>query len=331
MMRIATFSQAIAEAQKEEMQRDPNVFVMGEDIGYSGGSFGATAGLWDMFGNERVRDTPISESVIMGAAVGAAFAGMRPIVEMQYLEFLPYIDPLVNLAAKVHFMSGGQVRIPLVLRGPQGAKGGNGAQHTQNLEAWFGNTPGLRVVMPSSPYDAKGLLKSAIRDDNPVVFIEDKAIYFTQGEVPEDEYTLPLGVAEVKREGTDITIVATGITVLRAMKAARLLASDGIQAEVIDPRTLAPLDIDAIIRSVRKTHRVIVAHQAPRTCGFGAEIVAQIQELAFDSLDSPIARVAGLDTPAPYNVQLERKAMVWEEHIVAAVQDVLVGNSVVPR
>jgi pyruvate/2-oxoglutarate/acetoin dehydrogenase E1 component len=186
-------------------------------------------------------------------------------------------------------------------------------------------------VMPSSPYDAKGLLKSAIRDDNPVVFIEDKAIYFTQGEVPEDEYTLPLGVAEVKREGTDITIVATGITVLRAMKAARLLASDGIQAEVIDPRTLAPLDIDAIIRSVRKTHRVIVAHQAPRTCGFGAEIVAQIQELAFDSLDSPIARVAGLDTPAPYNVQLERKAMVWEEHIVAAVQDVLVGNSVVPR
>lgn len=326
-MRVATFSQAVAEAQKEEMERDPSVFVMGEDIGYSGGSFGATAGLWQQFGSSRVRDTPISESAIMGAAVGAAFAGLRPIVEMQYLEFLPYIDPLVNLAAKVHFMSGGQVKVPLVLRGPQGAKGGNGAQHTQNFEAWFVNTPGLRVVMPSTPYDAKGLLKSAVRDDNPVVFIEDKAIYFTQGDVPEDEYTVPIGAAEVKRPGKDITIVATGITVLRAMRAARLLAKDGIEAEVIDPRTLAPLDINTIVRSVRKTHHVVVAHQAPRSCGFGAEIVSQIQELAFDSLDCPIARVAGLDTPAPYNVQLEKKAMVWEEDIIASVHGVLEGKS----
>jgi len=322
-MRTITFSQALAEAQKEEMERDPSVFVMGEDVGYSGGSFGATAGLWQRFGGERVRDTPISEAAIMGAAVGAAFAGGRPVVEMQYLEFLPYIDALVNLAAKMHFMSGGQACVPLVLRGPLGAKGGNGAQHTQNFEAWFVNTPGLLVVMPSSPYDAKGLLKSAIRNNNPVVFIEDKSIYFTQGEVPEGEYALPLGVAEIKRSGSDVTIVATGVTVPRAMKAARILARDGIESEVIDPRSLVPLDIETIVGSVRKTHHVVVAHQAPKTGGFGAEVTAQIQELAFDSLDAPVVRIAGLDAPAPYNIELERKAMVWEEDIIAGARKVL--------
>ena len=322
-MRTISFVDALVEAQREEMERDGTVFLMGEDAGYSGGAFGATVGLWERFGPERVRDTPISEAAIMGAAVGAAIAGMRPIVEMQYMEFLPYIDALVNLAAKLHLMSGGQVRVPLVLRGPLGAKGANGAQHTQNFEAWFMHTPGLLVVMPSTPYDAKGLLKTAIREDNPVVFVEDKTIYFQLGEVPEGEYTIPFGQADVKRSGSDVTIVATGITVGRALKAARLLATEGIEAEVVDPRTLVPLDIATLIGSVRKTHHLVVAHQAPKTGGVGAEIAAQIQELAFDELDAPIVRVAGLDTPAPYYVELEKQALVSEGDIIAGVRQVL--------
>ena len=322
-MRTITFVEALIEAQGEEMERDPGVFIMGEDAGYSGGAFGATTGLYERFGSERVRDTPISEAAIMGAAVGAAMAGMRPVVEMQYMEFLPYIDALVNLAAKMHLMSGGQVRVPLVLRGPLGAKGANGAQHTQNFEAWFIHTPGLRVAMPSTPHDAKGLLKTAIRDDNPVVFIEDKIIYFQLGEVPETEYLIPFGHADVKRQGKDVTIVATGITVPRALKAARLLAQEGIEAEVIDPRTLVPFDTATILESVHKTNHLVVAHQAPRTGGFGAEVAAQIQELAFDDLDAPIVRVAGLDVPAPYYVELEKKAMVYEDDIIAGVHQVL--------
>jgi acetoin:2,6-dichlorophenolindophenol oxidoreductase subunit beta len=296
---------------------------MGEDAGYSGGGFGATVGLWEEFGAERVRDTPISEAAIMGAAVGAAMAGMRPIVEMQYMEFLPYVDGLVNLAAKMHLMSGGQIRVPLVLRGPLGAKGGNGAQHTQNIEAWFVHTPGLWVAMPSTPYDAKGLLKSAIREDNPVVFIEEKSIYFHLGEVPEGEYVIPLGQAEVKRPGRDVTIVATGITVGRALRAARRLAEEGIEAEVVDPRTLVPLDMATIIQSLHKTHHLVVAHQAPKTGGFGAELAARVQEEAFDELDAPVVRVAGLDTPAPYNVDLEKVAMVYEGDIIDGVRRVL--------
>ena len=322
-MRTISFVEALVEAQKEEMERDESVFIMGEDAGYSGGAFGATVGLWEQFGPERVRDTPISEAAIMGAAVGAAMAGMRPVVEMQYMEFMPYIDALVNLAAKAHLMSGGQVRVPLVLRGPLGAKGGNGAQHTQHFESWFVHTPGLLVVMPSTPYDAKGLLKTAIRDDNPVVFIEHKIIYFSIGEVPDGEYTIPFGEAEVKRQGRDVTIVATGITVGRALKAARVLADEGIDVEVIDPRTLVPLDMDTIVRSLRKTHRLVVAHQAPKRGGFGAEIAAQVQELAFDELDAPVQRVAGLDTPAPYNVELEKKALVYEDDIIEGVRQVL--------
>jgi pyruvate dehydrogenase E1 component beta subunit len=323
-MRMITFAQALVEAQREEMQRDSTVFLLGEDIGYSGGSFGATSGLWQEFGAERVRDTPISEAAIMGAAVGAAIAGMRPVVEMMYLEFLAYIDALVNLAAKLHLMSGGQICVPLVLRGPLGAKGGNGAQHTQNLEAWFVHTPGLRVAMPSTPGDAKGLLKTAIRDDNPVVFVEEKTIYFTQGEVPDDEYTIPFGQAEVKREGRDVTLVATGITVRRALQAARQLAKEGIDVEVIDPRTLVPLDMGTIARSVRKTGRAVVAHQAPITGGVGAEISARIQEEAFDWLDAPVKRVAGLDVPAPYYVELEKQAFVHVDDIVNGVRNVLV-------
>jgi acetoin:2,6-dichlorophenolindophenol oxidoreductase subunit beta len=322
-MRTKTFAQALVEAQREEMESNEGVFIMGEDVGYSGGTFGATLGLWKQFGSERVRDTPISEAAIMGAAVGAAMAGMRPVIDMQYLEFLPYIDALVNVAAKLHLMSGGQVSVPVVLRGPLGAKGGNGAQHSQYFESWFVNTPGLYVVMPSTPCDAKGLLKTAIRGKNPVVFVEDKTIYFTQGDVPEEEFTIPFGKADIKREGKDVTIVATGITVGRALKAARLLSQEGIEVEVVDPRTLAPLDIATILQSVRKTHHVVVAHQAPKTGGFGAEIVAQIQELGFDELDAPIVRVAGVDAPAPYNVQLEKKANVYEEDIISGVHQVL--------
>lgn len=322
-MRTISFVEALVEAQREEMERDASVFIMGEDAGYSGGAFGATTGLQARFGPERVRDTPISEAAIMGAAVGAAMAGMRPVVEMQYMEFLPYIDALTNLAAKSHLMSGGQVRVPLVLRGPLGAKGGNGAQHTQNIEAWFIHTPGLYVVMPSTPYDAKGLLKSAIRDDNPVVFIEEKTIYFRLGEVAEEEYTVPLGRADIKRPGKDVTLIATGITVVRALKAARQLAEEGIEVEVVDPRSLVPLDVETIFHSLRKTHRLVVAHQAPKTGGFGAEIAALAQELAFDDLDAPVVRVCGLDCPAPFNVDLEKKAMVHEEDIVAGIRRVL--------
>jgi pyruvate dehydrogenase E1 component beta subunit len=220
-------------------------------------------------------------------------------------------------------MSGGQIRVPLVLRGPLGAKGGNGAQHTQNFEAWFAHTPGLLVAMPALPYDAKGLLKTAIRDDNPVVFIEDKNSYFLQGEVPQEEYLLPFGLADIKRPGRDVTIIATGITVVRALRAAAQLASEGIEVEVIDPRTLVPLDMATIVASVRKTGRVVVAHQAPKTCGFGGELAARIQEEAFDWLDAPVVRVAGLDTPAPYNVELEKKALVYEEDIIAGVRQAL--------
>ncbi|MHB0878328.1 MAG: alpha-ketoacid dehydrogenase subunit beta [Anaerolineae bacterium] len=322
-MRTITFAEALVEAQREEMRRDDGVFLIGEDIGYSNGSFGATAGLWKEFGPQRVLDTPISEAAIMGAATGAAIAGMRPVVEMMYLEFLPYIDALVNLVAKLHLMSGGQIRVPLVLRGPLGAKSGNGAQHSQYFESWFAHMPGLLVAMPSLPYDAKGLLKTAIRDDNPVVFVEDKTSYFLQGEVPEEEYTLPFGQADVKREGRHATLIATGITVVRALRAADKLADEGIEVEVIDPRTLVPLDVATIAASVRKTGRVVVAHQAPRTGGFGGELVARIQEEAFDWLDAPIVRVAGLDTPAPYNVALEKQALVQEDDIIAGVHRVL--------
>ena len=327
-MRTITFAQALVEAQEEEMEKNDRVFIMGEDVGYSGGTFGATYGLWQKFGSERVRDTPISEAAIMGAGVGAAIAGMHAVIDMQYMEFLPYIDSLVNVAAKLHLMSGGQISVPVVLRGPMGAKGGNGAQHSQYFESWFVNTPGLYVVMPSTPYDAKGLLKTAIRGNNPVVFIEDKTIYFTQGEVPEEEYTIAFGQADIKRSGKDVTVVATGITVRRALKAAGILSKEGIEVEVVDPRTLVPLDIETILQSIRKTHHGVVAHQAPKTGGFGAEIAAQIQELAFDELDAPIIRVAGLDVPAPYNVELEKKANVYEEDIINGVRQVLEGGGV---
>ena len=319
-MRTITFVEALVEAQREEMRRDPSIFIMGEDAGYSGGAFGATVGLSQEFGAERVRDTPISEAAIMGAAVGAAMAGMRPIVEMQYMEFLPYMDALVNLAAKIHLMSGGQVRVPLVLRGPLGAKGANGAQHTQNIEAWFVHTPGLVVVMPSTPVDAKGLLKSAIRDDNPVLFLEAEMMYGMKGEVPDGEHIVPLGVAEVKRPGADVTIVSFSKPMRAALEAADALAAMGVQAEVIDLRTIRPLDEKTIYDSVAKTSRCVVVDEAWPFASVGSHVAWLVSRTCFDDLDAPVELVAGEDVPMPYNHTLELAAQPSAAKIVEAVK-----------
>ena len=326
-MKIVTYGEAIAEAQAEEMGRDENVFVIGEDIGRLGGAFGATAGLRERFGPERVIDAPVSEAAQAGVGVGAAFAGMRPIVEIQYIDFMAYMEALINQAAKFRYMSGGSVRLPLVVRLPNGAKIGNAAQHSQCLEAWFMHTPGLRVAMPSTPYDAKGLLKTAIRDDDPVVFIEDKLAYFVCEEIPEEEYTIPLGVADIKRPGKDVTVVALGYRVSRALQAAGQLEEEGIDVEVIDPRTLNPLDIETIVESVKRTGRLVIVHQAARTGGVGAEIATQVMEHAFDYLDAPVQRVTGLDTPVPYYTKLELLVYPSTEDIVHAVRKVLNPHS----
>lgn len=317
------FWEAIALAQKEEMERDDRVIVMGEDVGYYNGAFYATTGLWKEFGGKRVIDTPISEAGTVGAAFGASMAGLRPIAEIQYIEFLGYMDPLINHVAKTHFVSGGKVKTPMVVRLPSGGKGGNAAAHSQNLEAYFMHTPGLLVAMPSNPADARGLLKTAIRDDNPVVFIEEKLLYMTSGEVDLEEGCIPFGQAKVVREGTDVTIVAMGYMVTRAKIAAQKLAEEGISAEIVDPRTLNPLDMDSIMKSVSKTHKVIVAHQATKTGGVGAEIAAQITENGFDILDKPVERVAAIDCPIAYNMKLEYVALPNEDHIIAAAHKLM--------
>ncbi|HET6486652.1 MAG TPA: alpha-ketoacid dehydrogenase subunit beta [Spirochaetia bacterium] len=323
-MSMMSMAQAISEAQAEEMERDERVFVLGEDVGVMGGAFNATDGLFKRFGCKRVIDMPISEAGILGAGIGAALAGMRPVVEMQYGEFLGYMDPLANHMSKMHYMTRGRVRLPMVLRLPNGGKLGNAAPHSQYLEAWFMHMPGLRVAMPSNPRDAKGMLKAAIRSDDPVVFIEDKLLYPRTGEVPEGE-VVPLGKAAVANPGTAITVVAVGWTVSRALAAARELEAEGIQIEVIDPRTLNPLDMDTIVESVRKTGKAIVAHQACRTGGVGAEISARIAEDAFEYLDAPVKRVTGMDCPIPYNIELEKMSLPDEKEIAQAVRD-LVGR-----
>ena len=323
-MRRITFAQAIAEAQAEEMERDESIFVIGEDVGRQGGAFGQTEGLRERFGDERVIAAPISEAAIEGIGVGAAFGGMRPIVEQQYVDFLAFIDPLINHVAKFRFLSGGKVTLPMVTRLPNGAKGGNSATHSQSLESWFMHIPGFLVAYPSTPYDAKGLLKTAIRDDNPVVFMEDIKGYFRQGEVPEDEYLIPFGKADIKREGKDVTIVALGYMVSRALLAAKQLSEeDGIEVEVVDPRTLNPLDIDTIVESVKKTAHLVTVHQAWKPCGVGAEIATQVMERAFDYMDAPVERVCGLDTPAPYYIPLEDLVYPVADDIVNAVRKVL--------
>jgi pyruvate/2-oxoglutarate/acetoin dehydrogenase E1 component len=320
--RELTYLEAVREALILEMRQDPEVFVIGEDVGVYGGAFGVTRGMLEEFGPERIRDTPISEAAIAGAATGAALMGMRPVMEIMFMDFLTIsMNQLVNQAAKIRFMFGGKASIPMVVRAPAGSGTGAAAQHSQSLEAWFIHTPGLKVVAPSTAADVKGLLVSAIRDNNPVIFMEHKLLYRTKGPVEEALYAIPLGKAEVKREGRDLTIIAYSIMVPRALEAADELAKEGIEVEVVDPRTLKPLDTATIIQSVTKTGRVLIAHEAPRTCGFGAELAAVIADSeAFDYLDAPIRRLAGRDIPIPYNRDLERATVPQVEDIVAAAR-----------
>jgi pyruvate/2-oxoglutarate/acetoin dehydrogenase E1 component len=313
-------AEALNEAIREEMERDPSVFVIGEDIAAHGGLFTVTAGLLERFGPKRVVDSPISEAAITGAGVGAALVGSRPIVELQIFDFVTLaMDQLVNHAAKWRYMSGGQVSVPMVVRGPVSSGIGLAAQHSQSLEAWFVHTPGLVVVMPSSSSDAKGLLKSAVRDDNPVVCLEKRLLYGRKSAVPDGEHLVPLGVADVKRAGTDVTIVATGMCVHQALQAARALAVEGVEAEVIDPRTLKPLDMDTIAASVAKTGRLVVANEGPRTAGFAAEVVSRVVDECYGDLRAKPERVAALDTPIPYAASLERAVLPRHEDVYAAV------------
>ena len=323
--RAIGFVDALNEALHQEMESDPRVVVMGEDVAATGGIFGATKGLLEKYGGDRVRDTPISEAGFVGCGIGAAIAGLRPVVEIQIFDFVALtMDMLVNQAAKFRFMLGGKNTVPVVIRGPQGGGIRLAAQHSQSLEAWFTHVPGLVVVAPSSPYDAKGLLTAAIRDSNPVIFLEAKLQYLEPpGPVPEEPYAIPLGKAAVKREGTDVTVVATMAMVPRALAAAESLARQGHSVEVIDPRTLKPLDEDTLLASVRKTRRLVVAHEACLTGGFGAEVAALAAEKAFDWLDAPVARVAALDTPMPYNEALERQVIPSQQRIADTIRETL--------
>jgi len=317
--RQISFAAALNEALKEEMRRDPLVFVAGEDVGKMGGLFKVTQGLLEEFGSGRVLDTPISEAAIAGLGVGGALVGTRPVIEFQFIDFITIaMDQIINHAAKLRYMTGGMVSVPLVIRAPVCGGIGLGAQHSQSLEAWFVHVPGIKVVMPATPGDAKGLLKSAIRDDNPVLFLEHRKLYAATGEAPIGNHIVPLGKAEVKREGSDVTVVATGRTVSLALAAADRLSEQAIQLEVIDLRTLKPFDMQTVSNSVGKTNRVVVVNDGWRTCGYAAEIVASIQSECFYDLDVPVQRVCNKDAPMPAAAVLERSLMVSEEQIVAA-------------
>jgi pyruvate dehydrogenase E1 component beta subunit len=321
-----TYREALRQALKEKMEGDPRVFVMGEDVGAYGGAYSVTRGLQAEFGPERVRETPIAESAIVGAAVGAAMGGMRPVAEIMTINFaLLAMDQLVNHAAKFHYMFAGKIRVPMVMRTVSGW-GQLGATHSQTFENWFASVPGLKVVAPATPYDAKGLLKACIEDDDPVVFIEHSLLYGIRGEVADADYRVPLGLAEVKREGADVTIVAYSRMLQVALRAAAQLEESGISAEVIDLRTLRPLDMDTIYMSVRKTHRLVVAEEDWRTIGLGAEIAAAAGEACFDDLDAPIRRVAMPDVPMPYAKNLEMALVPTEEEVLAAVNSVVGGG-----
>jgi acetoin:2,6-dichlorophenolindophenol oxidoreductase subunit beta len=305
-VRELTFAQAIREALAEEMRRDPTVCIMGEDVAEAGTPFKVLSGLVEEFGKERVLDTPISEAGFTGMAVGAAMTGMRPIVDIMFGDFITLtMDQMANQAAKVHYMSGGKWKVPMVMRTTLGATRRSAAQHSQSLHAWFSHVPGLKVVLPSTPYDAKGLLKAAIRDENPVVFFEDKMMYKLKGPVPDEDYTIPLGVADIKREGSDITLVATSSMVQVAVGAAALLEEAGISAEVIDPRTTWPLDEKALIESAKKTSRVIVLDEGYQRYGVTAEIASVIAEGAFYDLDAPVKRMGAMHVPIPFSPPLE--------------------------
>jgi pyruvate dehydrogenase E1 component beta subunit len=323
-MAVLTYRDALNQALREEMARDGNVFLMGEEVGVYQGAYKVSRGLLEEFGPMRVVDTPITELGFAGVGVGAAMAGLRPVIEFMTFNFaLLALDQIVNSAAKMLYMSGGQVPIPIVFRGPGGAALQLAAQHSQSFEAWYAHVPGLKVVTPATPADAKGLLKSAIRDDNPVVFIEGEMLYNQKGEVPDGEHVIPLGVADVKREGTDVTLVAHAKMVAVALRAAEQLAEDGISAEVVDPRTLRPLDVATIAGSVRKTNRCVVVEEGWPTAGIGAELVDRIQREVFDDLDAPVLRVSGADVPMPYNRQLEKLAKPDAAKVVRAARQVL--------
>lgn len=324
-MREITYRAAINEALREEMDRDSTVFLLGEDIQDPWmGTYNVTEKLSTDFGVDRVRNTPISENGIVGAALGAALTGMRPVAELMYIDFATLaMDQIVNQAAKIRYMSGGQVTVPMVVRAQGGAGRSLGAQHSQSLEAWFAHVPGLHVVIPSTPYDAKGLLKSAIRNDNPVIYIEHKMLYNTKGHVPEEEYVIPLGEAEIKRKGKDLTIVAISRMLLWALQAAEELAKEGIEVEIIDPRTINPLDEEKIIESVKKTNRLIVAHEAWERCGWGAEVSAIVAEKAIEYLDAPILRVAAKNSPIGFAPQFESYIIPGPEDIIAAVKTIV--------
>lgn len=319
-----TYSQAINTALREEMQRDPKVFLLGEDIGVFGGCFGVTSGLYGDFGPDRVLDTPISETAIIGASVGAAAAGLRPVPEIMFMDFMAVcMDELFNQAAKMRYMFGGKAKVPVTVRVVCGAGLSAAAQHSQSLEAWFTHIPGMKVVMPSTPADAKGLLISSIRDDNPVMFIEHKALYGVTGPVPEGEYTVPLGKADIKREGKDVTVVATSMMVGKALAAAESLAAGGIEVEIVDPRCLQPLDKDTILRSVEKTGRLVVVHEAVKFGGFGGEIAAMVAEEGFDLLDAPIKRIGAPFAPIPFAPNLENAYIPGVDTIVSAVKSLV--------
>jgi pyruvate/2-oxoglutarate/acetoin dehydrogenase E1 component len=324
-MRKVSYRDALREALQEEMAKDSSVFIIGEDVGrYWQGAFKVTKGLAKEFGDERVRDTPISESAIIGVAVGAAITGMRPVAEIMFGDLSTLaMDQIANQAAKLRYMFGGQTKVPLVIRMPFGAGVNVAAHHSQSLEAWFTHVPGLKVALPSTPYDAKGLLKTAIRDDNPVMFFEHKLLYPIEGPLPEEEYTVPLGLADVKKHGKDITIVATLYMVHKALAAAEKLGKQGVDVEVIDPRTLVPLDKKTITESVKKTGRIVIVTEDCKTGGVSAEVAAMVAEEALDYLDAPIKRVAEPDTPIPFSPSLEQFVLPDEEGIIKAVKEIL--------
>jgi pyruvate/2-oxoglutarate/acetoin dehydrogenase E1 component len=322
-----TYLEAIRQSLWEEMKRDERVFIIGEDIGRYGGAFGVTQGMLDEFGPERIRETPISEPTIIAAAIGASLLGMRPVAELMFMDFVMLsLDQLGNQAAKMRYMFGGKASVPIVVRMPGGSGTGAAAHHSQSLETLLMHIPGLKVVMPSTPYDAKGLLLTAIRDLNPVCFVEQKLLYKSKGEVPEGEYTIPFGVADVKRQGKDLTVVTNGTMLMKTLAVVERLAQEGMDVEVIDPRTLVPLDRETIINSVCKTGRLLVIHEACQTAGWAGEIIASVtSSRAFGYLDSPARRLAGKDCPIPYNRGLERAAVPQEEDIESEIRAILTG------
>lgn len=326
-MRHITFSSAIREAMREEIARDDTVYLIGQEIGPFGGFFGVTKGLWEEFGERRIIEPPVSESAIVGSCVGACMMGMRPVAEIMYADFLLYsMDSIVNSCAKARYASGGEISMPMVIRTAfgRGPRFSGDAEHVQNFEAWFAHVPGLKVVMPSTPYDAKGLLKASIRDNNPVIFLEHRSLYdILTGPVPEEEYLVPLGKADIKRAGKDVTLIATGAMVHQALSVADKLASENISVEVVDPRTLRPMDTDTFIASVKKTGRVVILHEAWVTCGIGAEIAAQIADRAFGVLKAPIKRIGPLESPAPMSPILKRAYLPDDTKVINTIKELL--------